>query len=97
MPSSVRRNSPVRLPSSALIGTGDRFALEVPVVPALGGPPVGLQRIGIHLLARDPVPIGQDLADPELGPEPAVDRLHEGRRERPGAAAARWRRAAPGS
>ncbi len=58
----------------------------MPVVPALGRPAVGLEGIGIHLLPRDPVAVGQDLAHPELGPEPPVDRFHEGRWERPGAA-----------
>ena len=75
------------LPGEAAVlgldGDRHRFPLEVPVVPALGGPPVGLERIGVHLLARDPVAVGQDLAHPELGPEPPVDRLHEGGREGP--------------
>ena len=83
MPSSERREFPGQAAILCLDRNRDRFALEVPVVPALGGPPVGLQRVGVHLLARDPVPIGQDLADPELGPESPVHRLHERRRERP--------------
>ena len=91
MPSSVRRNSPVRLPSSALIGHRHRLALEVPVVPALGGPPVRLERVGVHLLPGDPVAVGQDLAHPELGPEPPVDLLHERGRERARSRRGRWR------
>ena len=73
MPSSDRRNSPVRLPSSALIGTAMASRAEVPVVPALGGPAVRLERVGVHLLPGDPVAVGQDLAHPELRPEAAVD------------------------
>ena len=77
-----RRSSPVRRAVLGLDRHRDGLALEVAVVPALGGPAVGLERVGIHLFARDPVALGQYLADPELGPEPAVDVLHERRRER---------------
>ena len=82
--------APQELPGEAAVlrldRHGKRFALEVPVVPALRRPPVRLERVGVHLRPRDPVALGQHLADPELGPQAPVDLLHERGRERPGPA-----------
>ena len=38
---------------------------------------MGLEGVGVHLRARDPVTLGQDLAHPELGPQAPINVLHE--------------------
>ena len=91
MPSSARRNSPVRLPSSALIGTARASRSKCPLSQLSAARPVRLEGVGVHLLPRDPVALGQDLADPELRPEPPVDGLHERGRERARSRRGRWR------
>ena len=73
MPSSAAEELARQAPVLGLDRHGQGLALEVPVVPALGGPAVRLEGVGVHLLPRDAVAVGQDLADPELRPEAAVD------------------------
>ena len=97
MPSSLRRNSPVRLPSSRLDRHGQRLALEVPAVPARRGPLVRRQRVGVHLRPGDAVAVGQHLAHPELGPQPPVDRAPGTRGGTDPCRRGRSRPSAPGS
>jgi hypothetical protein len=73
--------------SSSVLGLGrdgHHLAGENAGIPCPGRPAMALERIGVHVLAGDPVAVGQHLGDPELGPQPPVNRREEGRGERPG-------------
>ena len=73
MPSSVAQELPGEAPVLGLDRHRDGLALEVAVVPALRRPAVRLEGVGVHLLPGDAVAVGQDLAHPELRPQPPVD------------------------
>ena len=59
----------------------------MPAVGCGGCTPVALERVLVHVVARDLEPVGEHLRLAELGPQPAVDHPHEVGAERTAAAA----------
>ena len=82
MPSSVREEL---VGDGALVvtdGDGDGLLGEVARVRGRGGASVALERVLVHVLARDLPLLGQELGHPELHPQPALDDVEERLRER---------------
>ncbi len=72
IPSSASSTVPVSARLGVLDRHRDDLAREEAVVGVLGGALVRLQRVRVHLLARDAPLVGEHLRDPELDAERVV-------------------------